>query len=49
MREELQEANKKIEQQESEKQRKNIVVQGISIGTNNPNLLREAMGNYIEN
>lgn len=43
MREELQEANKKMEKIESDKWRENIANQGFPLDTDNPIVVREAM------
>ncbi|XP_072377803.1 uncharacterized protein [Diabrotica undecimpunctata] len=42
------EANEKIEKLEREKKRKNVVIQGLNIDTNDQKLLREAVENFLK-
>ncbi|XP_050512865.1 uncharacterized protein LOC126888560 [Diabrotica virgifera virgifera] len=45
---EIMSCNERIQYLESDKRRKNIVIQGIPITTNNPKILRESVKNFID-
>ncbi|CAG9831357.1 unnamed protein product [Diabrotica balteata] len=48
LKKEITAANEKIENLEREKKRKNVVIQGLNIDTNDQKLLREAVENFLE-
>lgn len=48
LRQELTEANGKITKLEEEKRKKNIIMQGLTINSNDRNIIKEEMGNFIK-
>lgn len=45
---ELSNTNKRLQKLEGEKRRRNIVIQGLPIDTDNPNMLKNTVGGFIE-